>query len=619
MSWRDRSWVTRQYESCKPIQLSEGAVLFSSQKQVSYIDNAIFEIECYEGAVPMMTTRTGRIGDVVSANLPIVSNSWKAFTRNDARGSFTYSVVPIIYSIAALVVITWFLTLFVLTSYTIKPSLLLKSSTILSSIFLLIVIVRSIFDLHTQQSNGYLFGPVLLSAINSPLYLSIIDLFAVFLLQINQVQVIMRLFLRQNDKRLTLVVGLTAIICSQIIWAISRFYDFSSDGEAGDILPTFIYLTRTAMAICYAALISVFLILKINYILANRRIWTLTLLTFIVIYGPVAFFVVDVANAFIYELSEVFSVALYVICVVIPWEWCNKFNLIMRAKEKEGVLGRRFYEDELYELDGLELFVEEESSDSDNESGSGDLEEDIGSNSDTGIRAGERNNDMIEGSSRNVPNNINPATSGNPSRKTKNKNLKLAKDRKHGAKQKVGRFVNINRPNNISKNSKFSNSIDKTKQTFIDIADKVIATGFAIPRSVSVPSSTSPDNSKSGGIFPLQTFKRKNEPRILTTDVHNLSTLNSNPEQTMNTSDNGARHRRDIFVYSTKQVVLGDDDDVDNDNDNDNDNANNNDNNNDNGNDNDNDNENDNNENDNDDNDNNDNDNNNNRLLINNQ
>ena len=50
----------------------------------------------------------------------------------------------------------------------------------------------------------------------------------------------------------------------------------------------------------------------------------------------------------------------YVIGVVIPWEWCNKFNLIMKAKEKEGVLGRRFYEDELYELDRFELFVEEQ-------------------------------------------------------------------------------------------------------------------------------------------------------------------------------------------------------------------------------------------------------------------
>lgn len=569
MSWRDRSWVTRVYRSCTPINLNPGAIISNTENQVTFIDEAIYKVKCYEDAIPMMTTKRGRLFNVQAYNLPIVQDSWRSFSHNDISGSFNYSVVPIIYSIAALAVITWFLTIFVLTSYTIKPSLLLKSSTILSSVFLLIVVVRSIVDLHVQQKGGYLSGAILLNAINTPLYLSIIDLIVVFLLQINEVQVIMRLFLRQKDKRLTLVVGLTAILCSQIIWAISKFYHFNNGSEAGDILPTFIYLTRTAMAICYAALVSVFLILKINDILANKRIWLLTLFTFVMIYGPVAFFVADVANAFIYELSEIFSVVLYVVCVVIPWEWCNKFNLIMKVKEKEGVLGRRFYEDELYELDGLELFVEEEYSDSASEDdGDGDEEGTLATHNLANGQLLTRSINAVSHDDNDNKNNtggVNAEDGNRTNRQAPKKKIKLTKKkrtpegRKDINREKGSRYVSVNRPRHLNSGyGKFTDTIDRTKQAFVDITDKIIATGFAIPRSVSVPSTNSPENQR-GGSFPMQTFKRGGDAFTsgdLDQGINQQNTTSANQEHQVD-PDNSARNRRDVFVYSTKQVVLG--------------------------------------------------------------
>lgn len=307
----------------------------------------------------MMLTNSGKLGDLDVLALPAVVYDWLDFTAHDNRGSFTYSVVPLIYSISTLAVVTWFLTIFVLANYTVKATLIFKVSTCLSSIFLAVVMIKAIVNLHDQQTAGYFFGGTLLDALNDPIYLVVIDFIVVLLLQINQVQVVVRLFLRQNDKRLIFIMGISTSISSQIIWGISKLYNFADGSEAGDIVPAFIYLTRTAMAICYAAFISGFLLLKIKYIFSNRNIWLLTILTVIVIYTPVAFFIADVANAFIFELSEVFSVVSYLLCVVIPWEWCNAFHLIMVAKEKEGILGRRFYEDELYDLDDFELYIEE--------------------------------------------------------------------------------------------------------------------------------------------------------------------------------------------------------------------------------------------------------------------
>lgn len=368
MYWRDYDWINEVYGACLPIKLPEGVLVpHHNNAPVQFMSEGVYHQVCYKGVVPMLNTNIGVVLRKVASALPIVHESWNAYTRSGDRGLFAYSVVSIIYSISMSAVITWFLTIFVLTNYTIKPSLLLKLSTVVLSVYLLITVVKCIVMLHKQQRNGYLHGAEFLDHLNSSTYLSIIDLIVVILLQISQVQVIMRIFLRQKDKRVSFLVGVAASVLSQVIWAVTKFHRFDNEDDAGEILPAFIYLVRIAMALCYAALISVYQISKINYIIANKDIWLLLLLTFILIYTPVAFFVADITNAFVYELSEIFSVVCYVICVVIPWEWCNKMNIIMRRKEKDGVLGRRFYEDELYELDKYEVFFEPAGDLSDND------------------------------------------------------------------------------------------------------------------------------------------------------------------------------------------------------------------------------------------------------------
>jgi len=155
----------------------------------------------------MLNTNNGLMINKFAGPLPIADQTWHDFTSNSSKGSFAYSVVPVLYSISILAVITWFLNIFVMTNYTIKPSLLLKASTTLSSIYLLITVIMAIVELHKQQKEGYLHGAMLFDFMNSNLALNIIDLIVVFLLQINQVQIIMRIFLRQKDKRFTSLMG----------------------------------------------------------------------------------------------------------------------------------------------------------------------------------------------------------------------------------------------------------------------------------------------------------------------------------------------------------------------------------------------------------------------------
>ncbi|CCG24140.1 Rim21 protein [Candida orthopsilosis Co 90-125] len=517
MYWKNTWWEGKPYPSCEEIKLNEGMIISHNQNYpVQYISKAHYVQNCYRDSIPVLNTNVGLVIDKFTKPLPIVAESWANFTHHNTRGSFSYSVVSIVYAIAVSAVITWFLTIFVFTNYTIKPSWLLKLSTLLSSVYILVVVIKSIIILHSQQREGYLHGAKVLNEINENKAVNIIDLIVVLLLQINQVQIIMRLFQRQKDKRLTFYVGCAASLTSQVIWGISQFHYFDVNNEAGDILPAFIYLVRIAMALCYAAIITVYFISKIQIIIANRRIWLLTLLTLILIYSPVAFFIADVSNAFIYELSEIFSVVNYVIGVVIPWEWCNKFNLIMRAKEKEGVLGRRFYEDESYELDRFELFVEEQMPEEED----GD-EDDPGSSNPNDVEATQDRRDL----------NSSGTTSIHVSSDIEAKEFSAAK--------------------------KVLHALQASKKAFLTLTDNIIAAGFAIPRSVSVSTHSFTGRSKDPHNVDLD---EEIDARVHSNVARGRSsvdrTAREGPPEFNTASSTTSRNRRNVYVYAKKEVVV---------------------------------------------------------------
>lgn len=544
MLWRSLGLGTT-YELCSLISLPEGLLIpHDFDCPVYYIQQGSYKQVCYHGTTPMLNTNVNLVLNTFSEALPIVIRSWIKYTSPPNGGVFVYSFIPIVYSIAISAVTTWFLTIFVLTNYTIKPSFLLQLLTILSSVYMLILVIKSIVVLHNQQRQGYLHGPALMNAINDSLYLRIIDLIVVFSLLILQVQVVMRLFLRQSDKRLIFYLGTAASIVSQILWSISKFHKFKSDAEADKIVPALTYLVRIAIGMCYATIITAFLLTKIRQILANRHIWLISFLTLVFIYAPVAFFIADVSNTWVYALSEVFSVVTYVVGVVIPWEWCNKYNIIRKIMEKEGVLGRRFYEDELYELDRFELFVEEDTPDRSS------FRDDDSDNDGTALR-GLRGLGRHTASTNTLAKTSTDAHSQVIEQKPKSAIHGLA-DRFNAAKDK-----------------------------FLDITDKIIATGLAIPRSVSVGSTYIPTQNQfverlaEAPLAQLQRHasdRRRSRERNLAGEGTSNLRVRTNSSTTRNVSfadtEHVGRNRRDVFVYSTRDVVLELDDNDDDDNDN---------------------------------------------------
>lgn len=519
MYWRDTGEPQRPYPGCSPINLGPGLLLSHDYNfPVRMVSNSVFHQKCYKGVFPMLNTNKNIITNENSPQLPIARDTWYEFTRMDSSGSFLYSVVSIAYSISILAVITWMLNLFVFMNYSLKPSPLMRVSTTLSSVYLLVVMVQSIIELHNEQKHGFLHGQILLDVLKTKLALNIIDLIVVFLLQINQVQVIMRIFLRQQDKRLTFLIGVLASITSQVIWAITTFHPFSSENEATDILPAFTYLVRIAMSTCYAALFSIYHLKKINHIIANKSIWLITFLTLILSYSPVALFIADVANTFVFDLSEVFSVVTYDLCIVIPWVWCNKFNSIMKAREKEGILGRRFYEDELYGLDRQALFIEEQD------------------NSDDEVESDHDNENINQES---TIFNMFSKKQGTSSVSPRNGERKKQHDARLG-------YIDT-----------FYELFGKAKYMFLNIIDKMMVKVMHIPRSVNGPPfSNSQYFGPSHGDIMMTRFPDNGSAH----SINYNHDLQANHDVSNFDSSRQPNLRRDVFIYSRKEVVLDESD-----------------------------------------------------------
>lgn len=206
----------------------------------------------------------------------------------------------------------------------------------------------------------------------------------------------------------------------------------------------------------------------------------------------------------------------------------------MKAKEKEGILGRRFYEDELYELDRFELFVEEQVPDDD------DDDDDA------------NNNHGSDGVSQNVDDEMRGDDG--------NEQNRLIRTSQNGD-------VTCLNEEELTAAEKFKNALNYTKRTFLTITDNIIAAGFAIPRSVSVSTQSLTGKPKGGPLqknnytqevvpeFNPEMFRQRDANDNDNDDDNATESPSVNNVGSMSTSNHNNR-RRNVYVYSRQEVVL---------------------------------------------------------------
>lgn len=441
--------------------------------------------------------------------LPMIKNDWEAFITHRTRSEFIYSIYPTIYSLTAATVITCFLTVLVFTS-TQRPSLFLMAGSFLSAVNLLNILASSLRLLNNGVALGKASGEQLLDELQLNLSFLIIDLFSVFILQLCQVQIIMRLFSRQKEKRFTFIIGVSLSIISQVIWAVSTFnqyrtfanVNYNPDDDTLSIMPAFIYLLRIAMSVIFSVLICVYCFIKHQFILKKNLI-LISIVSILSTNIQVGFFIADVANVWVAELSEIFNAAGYVISTVIVWEWINQVHASERVKQDKGILGRPFYEEEHdkeNKVDRISLFVPEEQK----------LGHDDGQGSDNDSEGENDHGNVAETPTRSKFSEKIQTFVGNQQRR---------------GEGLVGNTIPL--------------AIGKATNSLLYMTDQIIAYSLAVPRSVSVNS------------------RERKERKLRKLREHELTKMRKtlNMSDSLDSDDNGDDNNP-IFVYSTAEVKL---------------------------------------------------------------
>lgn len=482
-----------QFALCEGLLLNEGyVVLVENTRKVHVLTDVFYEPLCYNDGPVLSTFKYVGVDQ-----LPYAASQWSQYISTET-GSFKYSIYPLIYSLTVSTVMCIFLTVIVFTNHTQNPSWLLRAESALASTNLGILFVRAIVFLDKQHDLGYSSGEKLLESLQSDNVFSTIDFIVVLMAQFAQVQVIIRLFSRVKEKRVSFIIGGFLSICAQVIWGVSTFSKFDIDTDSDfSILPAFTYLLRIALAMMYCGLIIIYGFGRRSFIF-QKDIMLLTILTFLVINLQFAFFITDISNVWVSELSEIFNTTIYVSVTVIPWEWINRVHALERYQQTEGILGRPVYEEEYKDIARYEI--------------TDDNENMAPRDNATSTTTNNHNN--------NNNNNNNNQNNGGDGQLGWKYNTHSDETRHNTANNTPA----IGEKAAFRIGSRIKHTLENTGNTLMYFTDQVIAYGLAVPRSVSVNSSTK------------RVEARKKRPII-------------------------TQGRKEVFVYSKKEVVCDSDND----------------------------------------------------------
>lgn len=356
--WRSSDNIAEiEYPSCKLGYYGPGLLVGKSlPAPVIFADDVYFQSYCHDSKPAYMA---GTLYDVPATYLDPVVKDWNRYLdiSGSNSGTFQNSIYPIIISFTTNFIITFTMTVLAFINMRDKPykyaSRLLKLGSLIASINLAITLTNLIYMLRDEYNHLGIAGKhCVMEFFEYDTTFITLDFISTFLLQCCQTFILMRTFGRKQEKQVIFGVGISLSLISNLLWVIPKYHDivhgFSQQNENDnwELLPPFVYMFKIVIAASYASLI-------INYMISKRRLCfqtlQLTFMThlalFVVLLLP-GFFIADLANYWIYELSELFNTTCYVSCTYVVWEWLERLDIIQKREQAQSILGRAIYEDE---------------------------------------------------------------------------------------------------------------------------------------------------------------------------------------------------------------------------------------------------------------------------------
>ncbi|CAN6609893.1 hypothetical protein TRVA0_004S01860 [Trichomonascus vanleenenianus] len=332
--WRDQSYYTTTFAACDPLTLPTGTILYRSATVTIGDAAATFTPLCRQG-------RPVTIVDNIPGLQLITTNrsSWQEWISSD-QGGFHASLYPMLYSLSSSVIICLLLN-FVVLDGPYRP-FLQKLSITLSSVYLLVTFITATVALREQYNQGYLDAERLRRDLESKTRINVLYLVFNTFVYMAMVQTLMALFPRQKEKRLIFWVGAALIVVCQTLWGVSVFHQ--ADDESA--LPAFVYLFQISVSVMYAGCVVYYTITKHRATL-HKRMMLFTLITIMATLAPIALFIVDVGGWWIVESTDSVSWLTNVLSIAVVWEWAQRVETWLRHEERNGVLGRQVYENDM--------------------------------------------------------------------------------------------------------------------------------------------------------------------------------------------------------------------------------------------------------------------------------
>ncbi|KAH3661276.1 hypothetical protein OGAPHI_006683 [Ogataea philodendri] len=286
--------------------------------------------------------------------LPQFESLWNEYLTGFApkeSADFKDSIYPVIYVISTAAVLSVFLTAILLKKHhlrLLKPTWLIKLSTLVATGQLVSFYIYALILLAQQARMGESSAERFLDTITDSLGYNVVYFISYLLLLLTQVEVIRKMFSRKREQQLILIIGIVLAIVSQVIWGASTLASNidNSDVEvpALVILPVVMYLLRISLSVLYDCLLQVYAFSKKDLVF-QPSVLPLTIIMQLTANATVAFFIADLANTWVSQLSEVFNITCSLTVNVISWEWLNRMYRLEKQRQKQGVLGRQLFDE----------------------------------------------------------------------------------------------------------------------------------------------------------------------------------------------------------------------------------------------------------------------------------
>ena len=356
--WRSSdSLANIQYPSCKLGYYGPGLLVGKSlPAPVIFADDVYFQSYCHDNKPAYMA---GTLYDVPATYLDPVVKDWNRYLdiSGASSGTFQNSIYPIIISFTTNFIITFTMTVLAFINMRDKPyksaSRFLKLGSLIASINLAITLSNLICMLKDEYDHFGIAGKhCVMEFFEYDTTFITLDFISTFLLQCCQTFILMRTFERKQEKHVIFGVGISLSLISNLLWVVPKYHDivhgFSQQNENDnwELLPPFVYMFKIVIAASYASLIINYMISKRRFCFRTLQLAFITHLALFVVLLLPGFFIADLANYWIYELSELFNTTCYVSCTYVVWEWLERLDIEQKREQAQSILGRAIYEDE---------------------------------------------------------------------------------------------------------------------------------------------------------------------------------------------------------------------------------------------------------------------------------